>query len=175
MKPGFEQAYAPLIGFDFADEQSRENALWALHWANCCERCVGEQTFRPPLVIIQSTSAADNAALAARLAPRVKFLDRPRRPDELRKKLSVCAGADLRAVCIEEVDDNLLNHDALSRFVTPQKWAYRMLGTVEMVEQPLRTLLIMTVKDSVGHCPRGSAETMRRCVLIMLADKDQPL
>lgn len=64
---GFEEAFAPLRGFYFADEESRTNALWLALWLH--KMAAQPAAFlRVPLVVIEGPTQSGKNALLQRLA-----------------------------------------------------------------------------------------------------------
>lgn len=61
----FENAFSFLHGFRFANQRSREHALWLFLWM---QQAKTTETFRPPLVVVTGPRASGKTTLVSRAA-----------------------------------------------------------------------------------------------------------
>jgi hypothetical protein len=167
---GFEEAYSLLQGFDFEDQQSIENALWAFQWAQCAESTLGWESFRPPLVIITGPQGSGKTTLVKRLAPGVRecFVV-PAGEMNIAIRLGRIAMARHASVNFDAPSFELLNSDILSRFLTSREWGFKKWRSGEVITEKLRTMVFVTTHHEISLSP----EMAKRAVVIRLGSQNQ--
>lgn len=161
---GFESAYSLFAGFNFANAESRENALWLLHWLHQAKR--GEPQ-RPPMVVIQGPTATGKTTLINRLTDlaQVHVHDGWELTD-----LTVAARREDGALVIE--GDWVLEKKAmkdLCNWLTASRWEYRKLRSKERIETPPLCTVTVWLRPDGEPMP---AELERRSIFIRLLARD---
>lgn len=164
MMPGFEGAFKHLHGFNFADDRSRENALWATLWALNAHSNCGIPP-RPPMVLISGPQGSGKNALAVRIGEQSECVDSPTTQRDLRVQFS--DWAQKRVVCIDGFEPRLFKSGELARFITSEAYQFRKLGETKMRFARLRCLLIAVMYGEYTLPP----DMVRRVVEIKLGGR----
>jgi hypothetical protein len=172
MKPMFEQSCGLLEGFNFVDEQSRENALWARIWALEAERT--KVPFRPPLVLITGPIGCGKSELAARLSG-VRESHCCSSKGITLGFLNAIAKSCPPVAVVDEVPPRIAaskeDAAALHSFLTADSWEWngrKRKGVDHLHLAELRTCLFLTG----GHFEIPK-DLDRRCVVIRLKERGE--
>jgi hypothetical protein len=163
--PGFDR-FNVLKGFVFADDLSRENALWAFLWALQARVATPGTIFRPPAVVIIGGPMTGKSELIRRMGGEFAG-SLPNGKPMMTQWLNGIAEGREALMVLDLVDARLMKSQELASFITAREWQYRLLGKTEMVTTPLRCLTVATASHEVTL----SDEMRRRCIVIRLKSR----